>query len=219
MPAKNILKEYLEDGIYHIYNRGVEKRIIFVDVHDYKTFLYLLKTYLLPSGTDPEGRVSPSREKRNFHTRINLLCYCLMPNHFHILLKQKNKDDISEFMKCLATNYSMYFNKKYNRIGSLFQGRYKASLIQEDNHLLHVSRYIHLNPGKNKYKKYPFSSYLDYVNLRNTKWIQKNLILDYFSTKNINNDFVLLKNFSYEEFMNDQENDNIKLDPNLLLEN
>lgn len=186
MPCKNILKTYTENGIYHIYNRGVEKRDIFLDEQDYKTFLYFLKQYLL----DPNDPQKKTREykgrtlvRRSFIDRVELLAYCLMPNHFHLLIKQKGENDMTEFIKCLATSYSMYFNDKYKRVGSLFQGRYKAVLVENDDYLLHLSRYIHINPD---YKgrtlaEYSWSSYQEYLGIRGTKWVKPEFILNIFS--------------------------------------
>lgn len=182
MPSRNAIKEYLENGCYHVYNRGIEKRDIFCDERDYKFFLYLLKLYLSPEGTVPlpEGQ---SLSRRNFYGKIYLWCYVLMPNHFHLLIKQENKKDMAEFMKCLSTNYSMYFNKRHNRSGTLFQGRYKAILVQEDFYLLHLSRYIHLNPAQKGtvpvegLHSFDYSSYADFLGQRNTKWVEPEFIL------------------------------------------
>lgn len=222
MPAKNILKQYLENGIYHIYNRGVEKRNIFMDNQDYKTFLYFLKIYLQkPSdNSDDDSFRIKSSNKKNFSDKIELLCYCLMPNHFHLLIKQKEEKDITDFMRCLLTNYSMYFNRKHKRIGSLFQGRYKAVLVQDDNYLLHLTRYIHLNPIKKITKninpeKYDYSSYKDYLGLRNTKWIKPNFILEYFKE---NKKDILINKASYKNFVESYKIDSGEILGNLILE-
>jgi len=190
MPSRNVLKNYLEDGVYHVYNRGVERRDIFLDNQDYEYFLYLLKTYLVPpqKGWDPvQGPTL--REKPNFADEIVLLAYCLMPNHFHLLIKQKNIDSMPRFVKCVCTNYSMYFNKKYDRVGSLFQGHYKAILIANDNYLLHLTRYIHLNPTTQKgwdpvqgptLLRTAWSSYENYLGLRRMEWLDPGLVLGLF---------------------------------------
>src|SRR3972149_7409859 len=154
MPAKNSIKQYVENGYYHIYNRGVEKRRIFEDEQDYAVFLSYLKTYLTPKdinllqkelseATDALKRASILRQIKlnNFSGEIKLLAYCLMPNHFHMLIKQSSSDSIDNFINSLNTRYVMYFNRKYKRIGPLFQGGYKAVLIETDEQLSYLSAY------------------------------------------------------------------------------
>lgn len=182
MPRKNSRKVYVENGFYHLYNRGVEKREIFLDEQDYKTFLYFLKKYL-----DPESREYPYFKNDDLTNQIQLLVYCLMPNHFHFLVKQKVINGITKFMSRIMTNYVMYFNKKYKRVGPLFQGVYKAVLIDNDNQFLHLSRYIHLNPypeiitNIKDLSKYSFSSYGEYLGKRRTKWVNTEEILSFFA--------------------------------------
>jgi putative transposase len=194
MPRKNSLKIYVQDGYYHIYNRGVEKRTIFEDEQDYKVFL----SYLKYSLSEPPKKMdiakiftlqgSPfkgvPRMPKNFHNKIELLAFCLMPNHFHLLLKQCDNDSLKSFMMSLVTRYSMYFNKKNDRVGSLFQSIYKAILITDEPYLLHISRYIHLNPAEfaNDLTS-AYSSYADYLGLRHTSWINPDVILEQFNNK------------------------------------
>jgi len=220
MPCKNSRKAYKENGIYHIYNRGVEKRDIFLDDQDYKTFLYFLKEYLL----DPNDPQKKSREykgrtlvRRSFIDRIELLAYCLMPNHFQLLLKQKGENDMTEFMKCLATSYSMYFNDKYERVGSLFQGRYKAVSVENDDYLLHLSRYIHLNSFDKgqALAEYDWSSYQEYLGVRSTKWVKPEFILSIFNG-NIGNE--MIGKSVYKDFVEDYEYDSREILGGLTLE-
>lgn len=203
MPAKNSVKTYIEGGYYHLYNRGVEKRQIFQDDEDFKTFLFLLKLYLLPSvtskGSDPK---TVYYNRKNLNEQIELLAYCLMPNHFHLLVRQNVRSGITNLMRCVNTNYVMYFNKKYERVGSLFQGKFKAVLVDSEIYLLHLSRYIHLNPvsvGKD-FASYNFSSYLDYLGKRSTLWVNSEEILGYFQTANRK---TLRDYFSYQAFIED----------------
>lgn len=197
MPAKNALKQYLLQGFYHIYNRGVEKRDIFIDEQDHRVFLHYLKLYLslkenlinelrqnLQGDTILEEIARINRIK-NYHFNINLICFVLMPNHFHFLLQQKEKYDIEQFMRSVITKYVLYFNHKYNRVGPLFQGRYKAVLVHKEEYLLYLSRYIHRNPREILPKKatlfsYSWSSYPVYLNRKNIKWIAKKFISKYF---------------------------------------
>ena len=220
MPCKNTLRISKENGIYHVYNRGVEKRDIFLDTQDYKTLLYYLKEYLLHPN-DPlkaknhyKGR---TLVRRNFAERIELLAYCLMPNHFHLLLRQLGENDMTEFMKCLGTSYSMYFNDKYKRVGSLFQGRYKAVLVENDDYLLHLSRYIHLNPYCKglTLAEYDWSSYQEYLGLRGTKWVNPKFILGIF---NDNMDSGMIGKQRYKEFVEELEYDSKEMIGSLALE-
>ncbi|OGY10268.1 MAG: hypothetical protein A3H88_00210 [Candidatus Blackburnbacteria bacterium RIFCSPLOWO2_02_FULL_44_9] len=130
MPARNSVKIYVEGGCYHVYNRGVDKRDIYLDDQDYRVFLSFIKQYLSPvepNFTHPLSDVTGFhpvrlRQLKSFYGDVELLAYCLMPNHFHLLLRQATKDGMAEFLRALATSYVMYFNKKYERQGALFQG-------------------------------------------------------------------------------------------------
>jgi putative transposase len=174
MPSRNSIKEFSEDSYYHIYNRGVEKRIIFLDDQDYTVFLGLLKKYIL--GVDDFKKNRHKFEK--LEDKVDILAYCLMPNHFHLLVYQKDKDGITRLARKLMTSYAMYFNNRYNRVGGLFQGRYKASLINADSYLHHISRYIHMNPED--YMKWPYSSLPFYTDEKKSEWLKTGPILELF---------------------------------------
>jgi putative transposase len=144
MPSRNILKIDIPHSYYHVYARGGSRQTIYNDAEDYSVFLNLFKRYLSKEPIkDPAGRKYP-----HFAESIELLAFCLMPNHFHILLYQHDEKTISSLMRGLMTSYSRYFNKKYNRSGPLFESRYKSSRISDDAYLMHISRYIHLNPKR-----------------------------------------------------------------------
>lgn len=220
MPSKNTVKFYLPNSIYHIYNRGVEKRIIFEKEQDYKVFLKYLKEYLSPS---PDAKslkkeftlkgqtfrgVPP--QIKNFEKEIKLLAFCLMPNHIHLLVKQNDKNSIKSFCQCLFTRYSMYFNKKYDRTGSLFQGRYKATNVINKDYLLDVTRYIHRNPLKfTKNLIDSYSSYAHYLNQFKLPWVKNEVVIDYFNKST----FIKSKNIrSYKEFVESFKYPNEELD-------
>lgn len=191
MPARNVVKFYIPNSIYHIYNRGVEKRKIFLDDQDYKVFLNYLKGYLSPL----QGETLHDR-KKNYFGEIELIAFCLMPNHFHLVIKQKDSSSIKKFTKSLFTRYSMYFNKKYKRVGTLFQGAYKATNAISEDYLLDLTKYIHLNPVENLVEAY--SSYKNYLGLTNTIWVNKSIVLDKFK----DNAFVKFHKIkSYKEFV------------------
>ncbi len=199
MPAKNAIKEFVADSYYHIYNRGVEKRIIFQDEQDYTVFLSYLKTYLTKKDVsalravlaDPEAswrkkdQALKQLRLNNFFDTITLISYCLMPNHFHFLIKQTEGTAIDRFMQSLFTRYTMYFNKKYHRVGPLFQGVYKAVRVETDEQLLHLSRYIHRNPASlasqgESLRSYSLSSYPQFLGLVDAPWVKPDAILDFF---------------------------------------
>jgi len=227
MPAKNRNKTFVDHTYYHIYNRGVEKRTIFEDHEDYVAFLGCLKLYLTPPqiidrrfAHTLQGRTlsdagktiyAPSRQPNNHGKTIELVAYCLMPNHFHILLRSIEKDSMSHFMRSLATRYSMYFNKKYERVGPLFQGIYKAVMIEHENQFLWVTKYIHQNPHSlvSNIADYPYSSYANYLGKIHQDWIQPENILTYFSKTNPRNSY---QNFVDMPLDHPRENDYLTLD-------
>jgi len=192
MTAKNRTKIYVDNTYYHVYNRGVEKRDIFLDDQDYGVFLSYLKFYLMPpeDPNDPRGpspRLSPSQQLSNHHGKISLIAYCLMPNHFHLLIRQADKDSMTNFLRALATRYSMYFNKRYIRVGSLFQGRYKAVLVDNEMQFLYLTKYIHRNPldlfdyTPDNLLDYSYSSYRNYTGITHQDWIDPSDIIYRYS--------------------------------------
>jgi len=175
---------------YHVYNRGNEKQKIFRDKTDYRRFILLL---YYANSVEPVHLQSVKKDIKklqgNFikkmdekrETLVDIGAWCLMSNHFHILIKEKVEGGISKFLLKLATGYSMYFNKRYDRVGSLLQGAFKAEHLDKDNYLKYLFSYIHLNPikllqsdwkekGIKDDKKavdflnhFEYSSYIDYV--------------------------------------------------------
>lgn len=187
MPARNIIKEYFEGGYYHVYNRGVEKRTIFLDDQDCHVFLRYIKLYLSPTerikilaDTNPKLQ---RFLRLNLENDVDLLCFALMPNHFHMLLKNKTLYGVRTFMQRLTTAYVMYFNNKYKRVGGLFQNTFKASPVLTDAYNLHLTRYIHKNSLKLESKTIKFGNYCSYpyyVGDRVSDWLSKDEILSYF---------------------------------------
>ncbi len=213
MPSRNIVKDYLENGYYHLYNRGANKQKIFWDEQDYAVFLSYLKEYLLSKDEENLEKILANSEVswkekdralkllrlNNFNDEITLLSHCLMPNHFHFLIKQKLLDGIDRFMSSLCTRYTMYFNKKHKHIGGLYQGVYKAVLIESDEQLLYTSGYIHRNPLGDKLASQGLtlqslvsqpSSLPEYLGQRKTSWVHPEEILSFFSKKNPQLDYL-----------------------------
>lgn len=174
--------EFSEGEFYHIYNRGAGKAKIFVSDIDRDRFCKLFfACNSVESFTFRLIKDLSFSEIDRGETLVDIGAYCLMPNHFHILLRAKSTESVTIFMRKFLTAYSMYFNNKYNRTGVLFQGRFKATHVNNDAYLKYLFSYIHLNPIKlidvkwkengisdrakaEKYlERYQYSSYLDYL--------------------------------------------------------
>ncbi|MCA9362452.1 transposase [Candidatus Kaiserbacteria bacterium] len=143
--------EFAEREFYHIYNRGVEKRTIYLDERDHERFLELLYAANTVKPTDLRSisRVHESvYEWDRGESLVAIGAYCLMPNHFHLLLTPLREGGVSAFMNKLCTSYSMYFNRRYERTGALFEGKFKAKHADSDEYLKYLFAYIHLNPVK-----------------------------------------------------------------------
>lgn len=139
---------------YHLYNRGVEKRTIFQDKSDLLRFFQSIKEF---NCVDPVGSIyehSFHKEKDSGKKLVEIISYCLNPNHFHLIVKQLEENGISEFMKRLSGGYTLYFNNRHKRSGVLFQGKFKSKHIDSDTYLQHVSVYVNLN---NQVKGNPIS--------------------------------------------------------------
>lgn len=118
-----------------------------------------------------------------------------MPNHYHFILKQIQDNGISEFINKVSNSYTKYFNTRHNRVGPLLQGQFKAVRVESDEQLIHLSRYIHLNPIISflikDLCKYPWSSYLDFIDLKPDKICQNDLVLSLFKNSQDYEKFVL----------------------------
>ncbi len=221
MPSKNIIKDYVANGYYHLYNRGVDKRDIFLDEQDCVVFLHYLKNYLVPEEELLKENKFYTRIQRllsqNLSKEIDLLSFSLMPNHIHLQVKQKTVDGITKFMRRLLTSYVMYFNKKYKRIGTLFQSTYKAAFIKSDAQHLHLSRYIHLNPIKvrSPINFMEFSSYPYYLGRKRASWVKPAEILNYFKKAKKED---LQDMLSYQSFVEDYLVDSNAIIEDLILE-
>ena len=194
MPGRKIVFE--NNKYYHIFNRGTDKRAVFLDEKDYARFLISLKEFNEYNSIESIYRINQLRKAKktsevydlkNRRPRrssiVEIICYCLNPNHYHLLLRQLKKGGISEFMGKLGNGYTKYFNARNNRSGSLFQGRFKAVEIQSDYQLWQTSCYINGNAeihGISKSERWPWSSCMDYLNLRNDKLCAKDLVLNDF---------------------------------------
>jgi len=147
-----------ENGeFYHVYNRGVDKRVVFEDLSDSRRFLRSMVAFNdeYPAGSlflhdrlrNNSGSTATAlkTEEETKKPLVNIVAYCLNPNHFHLLLEQVSDGGVSEFMRRVSGGYTWYFNNKYGRTGSLFQGRFKSVYVESNEYLLHVSVYVNLN--------------------------------------------------------------------------
>jgi len=182
-------KNFTSGMVVHVYNRGNNKEKIFFDQQDYKAFLFrvglalgieseiLQKENLL---SVPYSRVRINATKNLF----KLHSFCLMSNHFHLLIEQTEDIPVSKLISQVCTSYAMYINKKHKRVGHIFQDCFKAVPIEDNPQLMWTSSYIHMNAVKNKIVKYPseykWSSYNDYALNRNLPIVNKELLLSTF---------------------------------------
>lgn len=194
----------VQGEIYHIYNRGVDKRDIFMDDEDRIRFIHDLYEF---NDSNPVIKLNyhlsnnsevglPNIQRKPRELLVEILVFCMMDNHFHLMIRSVSENGITEFMRKLGTGYTNYFNKKYERNGALFQGKFKSVHIEKDSHLMYLPIYIHFNPldfefpewrkGKIKnFKKaieflgeYRWSSYMDYTGQKNfPSLIKKDFIL------------------------------------------
>jgi putative transposase len=202
--------------IYHIYNRGVDKRDIFTNNSDRYRFIHDLyefndknpvvnMNYKFSKSIEVELPINQPREKL-----VEICSFCMMPNHFHLMLRQISNNGISEFMRKLGTGYTNYFNKKYERSGALFQGRYKFILMKNETQFINLPFYIHFNPLKLVYpdwkdkgvgdikkaidylQDYRWSSFKDFIGEKNfPSLLDQSFLSEYFVDLKYVNKFLL----------------------------
>lgn len=204
MPYRKI--EFAPGEYYHLCNRSNDKKNIFLHESDYVRFLLTLllsqnqksvkKISRKISGIDKLGGQHPVLDKEDDEKIVEVSTFAIMPNHFHILVKESVDKGVIKYMQKIQNSYAKYFNTKYEKSGHLFQGPFRAVHIENNDQLLYTSAYIHRNPReikgwKNKERSYPYSSYQDYV--QNNRWgnlIQPKIILDQFESAKAYRDFV-----------------------------
>lgn len=215
MPVRKI--PLITSQIYHVFNRGVEKRKIFKDKRDYRRLIDTLNYYryshinlkysdYLKLNSNEKFRIQNNLVQK-ISPVIKLQCFTLMPNHFHLLIQQTKDSGISNFMRHISDSYTRYFNIRWDRVGPLFQGQFKAIRIESDEQLLHISRYIHLNPHTGYVVKdfehllsYPWSSLNEFITQEHG-FCQTSLILKHFSKK-----------LTYRDFLYDQKDYQLELE-------
>ncbi|MBN1992412.1 MAG: transposase [Anaerolineae bacterium] len=158
---------YVSGEYYHLYNRGVNRQPIFFTRRNWGFFIQRLADYFQPD-------------------LVDIIAYCLMPNHYHLLVHLKSENFSHAVMQPFGTSYTKAINKEQQRVGSLFQGRFKGKHVDNQAYLTHLTRYIHRNPVEARLvtspAKWVFSSYQDYIGLRNGKLPKPNIILAQFAS-------------------------------------
>lgn len=198
--------------IIHVLNRGVDKRKIFLDERDYYRFIHDLFEFNDEDSVNNNFYIFNNNDVRRHYIKkerktrkllVDIHAFCLMPNHYHLLVSPRVKNGISLFMKKINGGYAKYFNEKYKRSGALFQGKYKRIIVNRDAHFIHLPYYIHLNPldlispewrerkiddfakAMKFLDSYRWSSHLDYLGKDNFPSItNRKLLLDFFGGQN-----------------------------------
>lgn len=203
MPGRII--PLVTNEIYHVYNRGINKQPTFTTRREYQRAILAIEFYRV---SNPPIRLSKFLELEKERQKeiievieqaeelVQIICFCLMPNHFHLLVKQKIEDGISKFLGNFQNSYTRYFNTRNGRDGSLFLDQFKAKRIETDEQFIHVSRYIHLNPYTgfivktfDELVEYPWSSFPNYLT-GNNGFLEPNLVLDIFGSRDQYKQFV-----------------------------
>jgi REP element-mobilizing transposase RayT len=164
MPHRKI--EFRQGQYYHVYNRGVGRQSIFREESNYLYVLGLLKLYC--SELD-----------------VAVIAYCLMPNHYHLLLRQDGDEPVGLIPQRVFNSYTKAYNKRYDRIGTLFEGRYRAICVDNDSYLLHLCRYVHANPVKDalvsRLEDWPYSNFFEWVGMRSGALVDRSFVTEHFS--------------------------------------
>ena len=214
MPAINSEKN---NFYIHIYNKSIDQGLLFKEDSDYKTFISYLQEYLSPQVNPDQLKTTFSvngrsyqgvpHQPKNYLGKVELIAFSLLPNHFHLIVHETQKGCAEKLIRSLATRYVIYYNKKYQRNGSLFTGPYKATGIRDETELLLLTRHIHRESSQLK----GFSSYKNYIGeIETNNWIKQEKVLSML-TNSTNSNFYSIKN--YKSFVEDDEpsSDEIKM--------
>ena len=190
---------FLNDEYYHVFNRGIDRRTTFTNKREYSRALKLLYFYQfssIPLRFSRFMQLPASKQQEHLENMlksgkiVDIVAYCLMPNHFHLLLRQKKENGISSYVSNFMNAYTKYFNTKHEREGPLFQGVFKAVYIETEEQLIHLTRYIHLNPiassliAPEGLKTYEWSSYPAYLtNKDDLLWTESNVTYLFIGTE------------------------------------
>ncbi len=160
--------EYQPDHFYHIYNRGAHRQSIFYEPDNYLFVLRKMKEY-------------------SHKLAITVIAYCLLPNHYHFLLRQDSEQPASLLPQRVFNSYTKAYNKRYNHSGTLFQGKFKPKQVNKEAYLLHLCRYIHANPVKHglvsSVDEWPYSNYLEWLAARPGTLVDQEFVTTYFPNR------------------------------------
>ncbi len=191
--------------IYHVFNRGIDGRVTFSNIREYSRAYQIMKYYQFSSpplklsrflriGDSKRQELQESSWGEKF---VSIMCYCLMPNHFHFMIRQEVDGGISNFLSLFLNSYTRYFNTKNDRVGQLFLDTFKNVLVETEEQLLHLSRYIHLNPFSSSIVnsledlyKYEWSSLGEYIGGSEDHICEKDMIFSSFKTKESYKNFI-----------------------------
>lgn len=202
-----IRKEVFVNGaFYHIYNRGFLKRKIFVNQQAIHRFISLMKfckfnykckfSYFNSRSKQEQKEITKSVTAQDQNS-VEIVAYCIMPNHFHLLLMQEIDDGLLDYMTRISNAFAHYYNLKFNKKGPVFEGRFKSVMVENNQQLLHLSRYIHLNPctaglvKKKEIVSYKNSSLVEYINENNILIVKPEIVLDQFGSRKKYLEFVM----------------------------
>ncbi|MDP3791355.1 MAG: transposase [Candidatus Omnitrophota bacterium] len=191
----------VKNEVYHIFSRSIAEFVIFNNNEEYRRMMETIKFY---NTTKPPCKFSiykelaaPNNEPGGKEKLVDILAYCLMPTHFHMVLKETDYGNITKFIHSVLNSYSQYFNTRHLRHGPLWQSRFKNVLVKDDIQLLHVTRYLHLNPVTafiiNSPDGWKYSSYMEYMGL-----LEDSDKICNFSQ------YIAIEKKSYEKFVKDR---------------
>ncbi|MCG2685787.1 hypothetical protein L6258_00260 [Candidatus Parcubacteria bacterium] len=206
------------DRIYHVYNRGVEKRDIFPSPDDYSRFISILDHHLkyaypysvlkhrLGKAQSPEARreILLQLELKRIEPPVAIISFCLMPNHYHLTLKQLVENGVTDFMHRMGTSYTGYFNLRRERTGRLFDSPFKTALVKSEEQLLYLTRYQHINPRvlglktSGEFVDYPWSSLSTYLGGERFPFVKPEVVMSTFAKPEGYLDFVSAKIDEFE---------------------
>lgn len=196
MPRRYIL--FASEEVYHIFNHSIAGMPIFKGSRENSLFLEAMRFYLQPQ---PPTKFSIYRKNRQSYPFtleqkiVTIINYCLMPNHFHLTLRQEKEHGIRQFIQRISNSFAHYFSIKYKKRGHVFEDKFKAVHIEDEYQLIHLSRYIHLNPVTSylveKPEDYPYSSYRIYLGKEVSDMVDPSIVLSSFSSKKKYQEFVM----------------------------
>ncbi len=208
----------VNNEIYHIFNKGIASQPTFLNKREYARAIETVRYYqnintpvkyakFLILSTDERRKLLGQFMKQR-KWLVDIIAFCFMPNHFHFLMKQLVDNGISKFMSNFTNSYTRYFNTKHDRNGPLFTGKFKSVRIETEEQLIHTSRYIHLNPltsyivkTTEDLEKYPYSSFLEYMEINTAGLCNKDILLPFFKDKDAYKNFVF-DNRDYQRELN-----------------